>query len=71
MGEGHDCTDAGGRATQEAKAEDEGGNKIEVLAFQITLTPTFMPFRVFSQRERGSGMAMGQCYCGSDPRVES
>jgi hypothetical protein len=23
-GEGHDCMDAGGRATQEAKAEDEG-----------------------------------------------
>ncbi len=26
--------DAGGRATQEAKAEDEGSNKIKALAFQ-------------------------------------
>jgi hypothetical protein len=33
--EGHDCMDAGGRATQESKAEDEGINKIEALAFQI------------------------------------
>jgi hypothetical protein len=33
-GEGHDCMDAGGRATQEAKAEDEGINKIKALAFR-------------------------------------
>ncbi len=54
QGEGHDCMDAGGRATQEAKAEDEGINKNKALAFlsdPLTLT--------LSLRERGlSGTAM-------------
>jgi hypothetical protein len=40
--EGHDCRDAGGRATQEAKAEDEGRYKI-ISYLTIPLTPTLSP----------------------------
>jgi len=40
QGEGHDCKDAGGRAKQEARAEDEGVIEIIVLAVLIPLTPT-------------------------------
>jgi hypothetical protein len=35
QGEGHDCMDAGGRATQEAKAEDEGVYKTKTYALLI------------------------------------
>ena len=61
--EGHDCKDAGGRATQEAKAEDDDGMDaggratqgavaevvmlINKLSLEYPLTPTL------SQRERG------------------
>ena len=40
QGEGHDCKDAGGRAKQEARAEDEGVIEIIVLAVLTPLTPT-------------------------------
>jgi len=40
QGEGYDCKDAGGRAKQEARAEDEGVIEIIVLAF---LTPSPQP----------------------------
>ena len=53
-GEGHDCMDAGGRATPGAVAEDEGvfmGN------FMITLTPSL------SRKEReSSSKASGKTY---------
>ncbi len=31
--EGHDPMDGGGRATQEAKAEDEGGVKLRLISY--------------------------------------
>ena len=46
QGEGYDCRDAGGRAKQEARAEDEGGLK------SVSYHPTDPLTPALSLRER-------------------
>jgi len=54
LGEGYDCKDAGGRAKQEARAEDEGVKRV---FFQTNpLTPA-LSLRERGARERSDLMA--------------